>query len=506
MQQISSFSTTASCAQNIIFYSNVGNFIPPEWRNLSDSSGKALSKTSRQLLSLIVSCLESAISTDGNGTSQAELQESYYFFEQQLGVCQRRVRQCLLELEQNGFISLRSATVIKHQVKCRNILCVSLAKKFQPYPKEFSAEPEINFSPTRKNFQAHNIIDNNISNIKSRSGESGFLKNNFFENDSENQERIEQDTDKNDAENQNPPQIPPSNWISKVATKAKDFCRFKKKLEEFHPLTDEDAWLLQLDSGREFNLGFINKLLLKLAEQYPDHKFPSKKAVLNYMTKALTYELRDACKVNNEGFRFKQDSDSKAREEYLQKVEYSRDTDQTSQLRRKIAAVFEPEVAYKLLTSCSFNDPQGDCYKLPLFQDIVISESLQEALLQEARSVYGNSLNYLEIVPQFMASKSKFASKKKAGSEPSDNYEHLRGLDNKSVWYRIRKYLVDVCGAATDKSWFSKLEVVDEDQVTKKLLLKPQSAFFGSWITQNYQSFLEDAFVAQGFSFEITKF
>jgi hypothetical protein len=178
MQQISSFSTTVSCAQNIIFYSNVGNFIPPEWRNLGNPSGKALSKTSRQLLSLIVSCLESTVSTDGNGTSQAELQESYYFFEQQLGVCQRRVRQCLLELEQNEFISLRSATVIKHQVKCRNILCICLAKKFQPYPKEFSAEPEINFSPTRKNFQAHNIIDNNISSIESRSRpclESGFL-------------------------------------------------------------------------------------------------------------------------------------------------------------------------------------------------------------------------------------------------------------------------------------------------------------------------------------------
>ncbi|MCC8406482.1 MAG: hypothetical protein LN560_02535, partial [Rickettsia endosymbiont of Sceptobius lativentris] len=39
---------------SVIFYNFVGNFIPPEWSNLSSSNGKILSKTSRQLLSLIV--------------------------------------------------------------------------------------------------------------------------------------------------------------------------------------------------------------------------------------------------------------------------------------------------------------------------------------------------------------------------------------------------------------------------------------------------------------------
>ena len=43
---------------NTIFYHLVGNFIPPEWRNLNASGSKQLSKTARQLLSLIVSCLK----------------------------------------------------------------------------------------------------------------------------------------------------------------------------------------------------------------------------------------------------------------------------------------------------------------------------------------------------------------------------------------------------------------------------------------------------------------
>ncbi|WP_375319419.1 hypothetical protein [Candidatus Tisiphia endosymbiont of Oplodontha viridula] len=39
--------------QDIIFYNIVGNFVPPEWRNLTNNCGKQLSKTSRQLLSLL---------------------------------------------------------------------------------------------------------------------------------------------------------------------------------------------------------------------------------------------------------------------------------------------------------------------------------------------------------------------------------------------------------------------------------------------------------------------
>ncbi|XVN42540.1 MAG: hypothetical protein RCG15_08140 [Candidatus Rickettsia vulgarisii] len=98
-----------------IFYNFVGNFIPPEWSNLSSHNGKTLSKTARQLLSLIVFRLQIYYND-----SIDELQETYHFFEQHLRVCQRRVRQCLLELEQSGFINLSTSTIIKYGIKCRN--------------------------------------------------------------------------------------------------------------------------------------------------------------------------------------------------------------------------------------------------------------------------------------------------------------------------------------------------------------------------------------------------
>jgi hypothetical protein len=55
MTELLTFSRPVVENQDIIFYNFVGNFIPPEWRNLTNNRGKQLSKTSRQLLSLIVS-------------------------------------------------------------------------------------------------------------------------------------------------------------------------------------------------------------------------------------------------------------------------------------------------------------------------------------------------------------------------------------------------------------------------------------------------------------------
>ncbi|WP_341790411.1 hypothetical protein [Rickettsia endosymbiont of Polydrusus tereticollis] len=99
-----------SNSSDTIFYNIVGNFIPPEWRTLTSSDGKILSKTARQVLSLIVSQLQNDQISDGVND---ELQESYYYFEQLLGVCQKRIRQCLLELRDGGFIKLTLNTTGK---------------------------------------------------------------------------------------------------------------------------------------------------------------------------------------------------------------------------------------------------------------------------------------------------------------------------------------------------------------------------------------------------------
>ncbi|WP_250311360.1 hypothetical protein [Rickettsia endosymbiont of Oedothorax gibbosus] len=114
-----------------IFYNIVSNFVPPEWRNLTNNCGKQLSKTSRQLLSLIVSRLQ----IYQKDKLSEELQEGYHFFEKELGVCQKRVKQCLTELQTSGFIDHSLITTIKHNLKCRNILCIRILKKFISFRK-----------------------------------------------------------------------------------------------------------------------------------------------------------------------------------------------------------------------------------------------------------------------------------------------------------------------------------------------------------------------------------
>ncbi len=147
----SSFSTPSKIDVNngdnnpTIFYNFVGNFIPPEWSNLVSSNGKILSKTARQLLSLIVFRMQIYYNN-----SIDELQETYHFFEQHLGVCQERVRQCLIELNKSGFIEVYKATVVKYGIKCRNTPCIKLARNFQPASGKIPPEnTRVSYSKSR---------------------------------------------------------------------------------------------------------------------------------------------------------------------------------------------------------------------------------------------------------------------------------------------------------------------------------------------------------------------
>ncbi|KJV75318.1 hypothetical protein OTSTA763_0536 [Orientia tsutsugamushi str. TA763] len=84
-----------------VFYRFIGNFVPAEWKDLIGDNAKALSKTSKQLLSFIVYRLHIYYNKDID-----ELQESYQLYEDKLNVGQRRVRQCLVELRDAGFIEV----------------------------------------------------------------------------------------------------------------------------------------------------------------------------------------------------------------------------------------------------------------------------------------------------------------------------------------------------------------------------------------------------------------
>lgn len=172
--------------------------------------------------------------------------------------------------------------------------------------------------------------------------------------------------------------------ISQVTSKVKGW-GFLQKLEEFHPLTEEDGSILRIRSNRDFNLNFINKLMIKLSEQRPNNRFRNKKAVLNYMTLALQEEMRSPASANNESFNFKVDDTTRARESYLQQVE--EDTRPTHRLQRKIAGVFEADTAYELLTNCSFLGVFGDAYRIKLAPDISLFEHEKTKLLRQVQEL-----------------------------------------------------------------------------------------------------------------------
>ncbi|XVN40804.1 MAG: hypothetical protein RCO49_08650 [Rickettsia endosymbiont of Argas persicus] len=173
----------------------------------------------------------------------------------------------------------------------------------------------------------------------------------------------------------------------------------RKKLTDFHPLTQEEADLLQIKSNREFNLTFINKLLLKLAEQYPEHHFGHKKVFLNYMAKALAHELRETTKANCQQFQFKSSNVYKVQEQYLDKIESSLDTSLQAQLKRKIVGSFDPDSAYELLSSCLFIGVVGNSYQIKLLKNITLSENAQDKILQQVQMIYGSSIGQLQIIP-----------------------------------------------------------------------------------------------------------
>lgn len=401
--------------------------------------------------------------------------------------------------------------------------------------KNFSPLPEKIFGLSRKKFQAHNIIDNNnIYNI-SRSSESDFLKNVGEENkqvlvQGEQQNLLPKELQGEGNINQteeltehprtaaisladsiksvmqkispfstNEPIISPCSNVL-VAGNNKSWLP-RKNLADFHPLTEEDADLLQLKSNRQFNLNFINQLLMKLAEQYPHHNFCSKKVVLNYMVKALMHELRESSKTNCGNFQFKSTDADKFKEQYLQKIERSTSTSKQTQLKRKLVGIFDPDTAYQLLISCEFRQVEQDHYQLQLLKDILLTDHMQAKILEQVQLVYGKKIKQLQIIPFMRAT----AQKQKAKAEDNNptHLAELTKLNPDSVWYKVRCSLIKRHGNHIDSSIFSKLAVMQEDSINKKVILKASTAFIDYWVKQRYMRDLELAFQAENSTFEL---
>ncbi|SPM44740.1 Uncharacterised protein [Orientia tsutsugamushi] len=540
-----------------VFYRFIGNFVPAEWKDLIGDNAKALSKTSKQLLSFIVYRLHIYYNKDID-----ELQESYYFFEKELNLRYRRVRQCLVELRNAGFIKVENRTIIKGNLKLRNVLCVKLLKNFQRFTEkekkeekivllqqknfhinlqEFAGEPEKSFR------YIYRYNNNKKNNNRSRSTEDKLIENDQNKNEDQQQnlkfkytesdDFIEIELVGNEKKDQQQQQNlnfyelsdvsnkKPSNknyeQNSELATSAitkdsevekNECCPKRKRLADYYPLTPEDAIILQRMSSRSFNIYFINQLLLKLSNKYPNRHFANKTAVLNYMAKALANELLTTDQANSRNFGF--NDVGRFKEQYLANIESGTDRSMKAQLKRKIAGVFEADMAYQILTSCDFRAAVKNKYYIRLLKNITLSDHIKFKILQEVRAVYSNDIEQLQVIPfdeskQVTNSATEYQKTTVLQQQISDEdylSELSKELGSNSTWYKVRESLIKSYGQAIDKSWFSKLEVINEDSVNKKIFIKAKTEFEDSYIRENYLKDLESAFKAQGFSFELVKF
>ncbi|KDO03423.1 hypothetical protein [Rickettsia tamurae] len=172
------------------------------------------------------------------------------------------------------------------------------------------------------------------------------------------------------------------------------------------------------------------------------------------------------------------------------------------QLKRKIAGSFEQDTAYELLTSCEFVKAAGDQYQLKLIKDISLTDHIKAKILEQVQVVYGNKINQLQIIPFTQSVVQKQENK----TEDDQTYlSELNKLDPDSVWYKVRCSLIKNHGKHTDSSTFSKLEVVVEDSINKKIILKPTTAFIDYWVRQRHMQDLQLAFQVQGFTFELVE-
>jgi len=294
--------------------------------------------------------------------------------------------------------------------------------------------------------------------------------------------------------------------------------RDKSDLASFYPLAQSDIALMQASSGRDFTLTAINEILLKLSKKHPQHRFPNKEAFMSYMGKVLYYEMRDAVQISSVDFKLNCNRDKQeiAQQHYLEEVEYSRDTSSVAQLRRKLAAVFEPRIAYQLLKAARIKDVSGlklndqlpSSFTIELERALDLTYIQQQILLEQVRAVFGNHINKVDMVSvnkpnSFVNPHTNYNSDTKSTLINNTIMEKAEPAQDLGIWGKIRSMLVSYYGEdgrAIDSNWFAKLEPQIND-ADRSLVLKAPSEFIKEWVQAKYSSLIEK--FAQGQNYNL---
>lgn len=293
----------------------------------------------------------------------------------------------------------------------------------------------------------------------------------------------------------------------------------KKQLADFYPLSEEDCSILQRNSGREFSLNATNEILLDMSKRLGDKSFYSKQSFINYMAKCLSYEMRDAVKINNTNFKIranqsKEEREATTEEKYLNKLEYSLQVSPEWHFKKKLAAVFERNKAYHLLTSYKqlIIEQNGVC-RLVLDKPVNLTAHEQEIILSQLQASHtsaagGVQINKLNIVTSRTtaynaSSSSSNQNKPEEGGAGSNkpNIETPKLLHN--IWGTIRSSLIEhhgQSGVALDNHWFSKLNA-SIDTNNRNITLKAPTNFIKDWVQSQYSCLIDKICQTHNYSF-----
>ena len=278
-----------------------------------------------------------------------------------------------------------------------------------------------------------------------------------------------------------------------------------------------------------------------MAKRLKDRAFKSKKAFLSYMSKALTYEMRDAVVCSGASFKIKANYSEAEKAElieeaYLREIEYSLQTSPEWHLKKKLAATLIRSKAYHLLQAYKTIKIKGSRALMYLTKPIELSQMDKQIILNQVKAtqqtlddngdiVFIENLEFIYLQSDHKNSTiARDQNKSFENINNEDISEYLANIEDEQViaklpiWQRLRKsfmgYAVNKQNAiGVDRSWFSKLTMSEEkdqkqssdDYENKQnipiLILKAENSFVRNWIDSNYLFKLES--IAKGLGYKL---
>lgn len=254
------------------------------------------------------------------------------------------------------------------------------------------------YSKDRSTFDNFKIFDSSDCDCENQISDEVEIRSNFLKNSSEEKKKEKTasvvNVDKNDKsslKNSSEEKLP-------FQTKSR-FNSFgsTKSLDDFLPISQEDCYQLQSSSGREFCLVAMNEILQDIAKRKPEWSSGSKKGFMSYATKVFQYEKRDVVKTNNVNFRIKanytsEENKGAAVEKYLSEIEYSQEVSPTAHLRKKLAAVLEPNKAFSLLNAYKKMEITDDVATIELTKQVELTQNDKDIILNQIRATHDSKV------------------------------------------------------------------------------------------------------------------